>query len=236
MRAEDIEKLLYLSTGTVGNHEVGAITALRIIDDLKEFHGNYTLLCNLLQKIGRNDLADLVSGFPREAPRSFAVGHQALHLMMEVLRSKKSLFAFHQAKLRSMKEGDNTLIQSSHSIVLGTILKGLSIRRVSSGVASIMQILHNGFNSQYKYMQCTTLQEAECHSLRHKKAFNFFTQSGSDDDHTESYLCPVAESAHQARKFILEASCEIIGKERTVDVHQLNYEIECGINITMSLE
>lgn len=69
--------------------------------------------------------------------------------------------------------------------------------------------------------------------LKLKQKFDFINVPfGYDDDRTEEgYPCAVAESAHQIRNFILEVSCEVIGKDKVIEVHQLNRKIEHGINI-----
>lgn len=79
-------------------------------------------------------------------------------------------------------------------------------------------------------MQCI-VSGLDGQHLEHRESFNFVNDAfGAVGDHltTDSHVCPVADSAHQTRRFILEVSCEIIGKERATKVHQLN---ESGINI-----
>lgn len=233
LRAEDISKLAYITSGKVSSYgEVSSVTALQIItkfDSGSLCCGSYMSLSDLLLKIGRSDLSDLVSGFPRNVLPKFSAKNQAFHLMMEVLRSKRSVYTLHLEKLRSMKDGDDEIIQHIHSLLLGTGLKGLSIRSSPTSVSEVVKSLKSAFDSQYDFMQCTV----EFQTLKYKPMFNFVNDSfGCDDCCVKgSYPCLVAESAHQARKFILEVSSEVIGKEKTVEINELNYKIERGINV-----
>lgn len=241
MRREDIIKLMFVTSGRVGvSDEVtnDAIGALQVLAGLEESNllccSGYSDLCDLLQQIGRSDLADLVVGFPRSSLQAgFTMQNQALGLMMEVLRNKRRVYVFHQEKLGKMKDGNHKVIGDIHSMLQGICEKGLSSRNAECCTPSTMRALQSAFDSQYQFLECI-VSGLDSHHPKHKDSFNFVNNAfGRAGNHKtmESHVCPVAESAHQTRRFILEVSSEIIGKEKATEVHQLNDKIENGINI-----
>lgn len=242
MRRGDIVKLMFVASGKVKVHDTSArvtddaIGALQVLAGLEESSllccsGNYSNLCDLLQQIGRSDLADLVAGFPRSVRQGFTMQSQALGLMIEVLRNKRRVYIFHQEKLCQMKDGKHEVIRDIHSMLLGICEKGLCANPEIGCTASTVKSLQRAFNSQYQFLQCIL---SESRPLKHMESFDFITDAfGRVGNHKtmESHTCPVADSAHQTRRFILEISCEIVGKEKATKVHQLNEKIENGINI-----
>lgn len=244
MRREDIIKLLFVASGKVKVHDAGArvtddaIGALQVLAGLEESSllccSGYSNLCDLLQQIGRSDLADLVVGFPRSVPKGFSMPSQALGLMIEVLRNKRKVYVYHQEKLGQMKEGNLEVIEEVHSVLLRICKQGLSARNPDNSCkTSTVKSLQHAFNSQYQFLQCI-FSESSDGPLKHMESFDFVNDAfGRAGNHktVESHACPVAESAHQTRRFILEISCEIVGKEKATKVHQLNEKIENGINI-----
>lgn len=245
MRREDVVKLLYVTSGKVQvlhsgkkvtGDAIGALQVLACLEESKLLHcSSYSVLCDLLQQIGRSDLADLVIGFPRNIPEGFTMQNQALALMMEVLRNKRKVYIFHQEKLSKMKDGNNEVVRDIHSILLRVCVDGLRTRCAETCTMSNIKAIISAFASQYCFLQCVMSDLSSCDQrLSHKKTLNFVDDAfGSERDYkiVESYACPVADSAHQMRKFILEVSCEIIGKEKVTNVHQLNDRVENGINI-----
>ena len=239
MRKDDILKLMYVSTGKVKGSSNDtkvtddAIGALQVLAGLDESNflccSSYSVLCDLLQQIGRRDLADIVVGFPGSVPQGFTVKGQALGLMMEVLRNKKNLYLTHQEKLGRMRDGDSEIVQQIHLMLLRECTKCLGTRKAPTCTASTIRSLQSAFKSQHKFLQ--VVSEIKCQQIKHRKKFKFADAFGSKHKVLESDICPVADSAHQARRFILEVSCELIGREKATKVHQFNDEIEHGINI-----
>lgn len=243
MRREDIVKLLYVTSGRVRVADNGvkvtgdAIGALQVLAGLEESNllccSSYSVLCDLLQQIGRSDLADLIIGFPRNIPQGFTVKNQTLGLMMEVLRSRRKDYIFHRERLGRIMDGNNEVMRAIHSLVLGVCVNSLETRCAPTSTHSTMRLIQSAFESQHRFLQCT-VSNSDCKYMEHKASVNFVNNtfdSVSDHKTVESHICPVADSAHQTRKFILEISCEIIGKEKATKVHQLNDRIENGINI-----
>lgn len=240
LRREDIVKLVYISTGKVkisdstGQLGDSVLAALQILAGFEEANllqcGSYSVLGDLLRQIGRCDLADFVVGFPRYVLPGFTMKGQALTFKMKVLLNKKSVYFFHNEMLGAIKSGDNDALQHIHSAVLEVCESGLDSRCEQSRMSCTnnIQLLRNAFDSQYKFLQCVISNHMH---LKHKQMFLFVNKAFDDDEVTGPYPCPVAETAHQVRRYVLEVSCEIIGKEKATKVHQLNHKIECGINI-----
>lgn len=234
LRREDIVKLVYISTGKVkisdstGQLGDSVLAALQILAGFEEANllqcDSYSVLSDLLRQIGRCDLADFVVGFPRYMLPGFTKKGQALNFKMKVLLNKKSVYFFYNEMLGAIKGGDTDALQHIHSAVVEVCVNGLDSRCEQSRVSC--KLLRNAFDSQYKFLQCVMSNH-----LKHKKMFLFVNKAFDDDEVTGPYPCPVAETAHQVRRYVLEVSCEIIGKEKATKVHQLNHKIECGINI-----
>lgn len=243
MRQEDIVKLMYVTAGKIRAADNGAkvtgdaIGALQVLAGLEESNllccSSYSVLCDLLQQIGRSDLADLVVGFPRNVPQSFSVKNQALGLMMEVLRSRRKEYIFHQERLDKIVDGSQEVMEAIHSMLLGVCVSSLKTRSAPTCTRSTIRSIQSAFESQYRFLQCTCTV-SNSNSIKHKESVSFVNSTlvgASNHTSTESHVCPVADSAHQTRKFILEVSCEIIGKAKATKVHQLNDRIENGINV-----
>ena len=245
LRKEDIIKLLFVTSGKVKVREKSAevtddaIGALQVLAGLEESSllccSSYSNLCDLLQQIGRRDLADLVMGFPSGVPQAFTMHNQAFALMIEVLRNKRKSYLFHLEKLSQMKDGNHKIVQEIHSMLLSICEQHLSSRNPeSSCTSSAVRSLQHAFDSQYQFLQCILAEHSDGRPLKHMESFNFVNDAfGRIIDHKnmETLVCPLADSAHQTRRFILEVSCEVIGKEKVTKVHQLNEKIEKGINI-----
>ena len=238
LRKEDIHNLLFVTSGKVKSAEVtdDAISSLQVLAGLEESSLLCCFnLCDLLQQIGRRDLADLVTGFPSGVPQAFTMHNQAFALMLEVLRNKRKLYLFHLQKLSQMKDGNHKIVQEIHSMLLSICEQHLSSRNPeSSCTSSAVKSLQHAFDSQYQFLQCILVEHSDGRPLKHMEIFNFVNDAfGRIIDHKnmETLVCPLADSAHQTRMFILEVSCEVIGKEKVTKVHQLNEKIEKGINI-----
>ena len=233
LRREDTVKMAFVGKGIVEtpdqNEPSNAVMGLGVFANLEDSGflrpGCYSFLCDLLRLIGRCDLADFICGFPaRNLPLGFTMQGQTLGLMVEILGRKKISYTLHQKKLCTMKEGSSDLIQYMHSVILDICIEGLTSGNVTSGT----KLLQECSESQLQFLQCIFDTE----ELKFKDRFNFINDAyGFDDDGIEEYPCPVAESAHQVRKFIFEASCEVIGTAKVTKIKQLNSEIERGINI-----
>lgn len=245
MRREDIVKLMYVTSGKVRVPDNGvkvtgdAIGALQVLAGLEQSNllccSSYSVLCDLLQQIGRSDLADLIIGFPRNIQQGFTMKNQALGLMMEVLRNRRKDYIFHRERLGRIMDGNNDVMKFIHSLLLGACVKSLETRVTPNGTGSAIRTLQSAFESQYRFLQYTcTVSDSDSPCMEHKESMNFVNatfDSVSNHKTVESHICPVADSAHQARQFILEVSCEIIGKEKATKVYQLNDRIENGINV-----
>lgn len=190
MRKDDILKLLYVSTGKVrgsGNDAKvtdDAIGALQVLAGLVESNflccSSYSVLCDLLQQIGRNDLADLVVGFPGSVPQGFTVKGQALGLMMEVLRNKKNLYLTHQEKLGRMRDGDSEIVKQIHSMLLKECTKCLGTRKAPTCTASTIRSLQSAF--------LQIVSEIKCQQMKHRKKFMHLVASIRYWSHTSVLL------------------------------------------------
>lgn len=235
MRREDVFKLAFINNGKVEKNEENdtVVVALKVFAELEGSRllscGDYSLLCDMFRLIGRIDLAEFVTGFPTNVPTSFTTKGQAFMLMMEVMGKRKTTYVLHQKKLLALKEGCLETMGTIHSGLQSVCVQGLSSNSTENTISSV-EYLQTAFDSQLKFLECILLSTE---NLKMKEQFNFVNDAfGCDDDKViEEYPCPVAESAHQIRRFVLEAACEVIGKEKVTLVYQLNNRIERGINI-----
>jgi hypothetical protein len=241
MRRKDIIKLMFLTSSKVKLHDGSArvtddaIGALQVLAGLEKSSplcsSSYSSLSDYLQQIGRHDLAEFVMGFPASVPQSFTAQRQALGLMMEVLRNRRKMYIVHHEKLSQLRNGNQEMVKEIHSILLGICEESLRARTVGGNCA--IGMLQQAFHSQYQFQQCT-LEHSGGRHLKHMERFDFMNDvfhMAQDHETPESRACQMAESAQHTRTFIFDIACEIIGKEKSTKVYQLNEKIENGIDI-----
>ena len=226
MRSEDISKLIYVSTGRVSAiHDADStsvsLNVFALLEEAKMISsGNYTLLSDFLHQIGRHDLADFLLNLPGRVPSGFSMKRQALSLKMECLNRRKCVYRFYREKLIKMTQGDYILIHQIHSVGIENSIKALGHSEQIN--KSTFNEIPKAFNALKILIQSIGLESDQFLKLLQEN-IGFLDKS---------YPCPLADAAHQSRLFILKVSCELLGKEKVKQVHQLNGRIEHLIDIS----
>ena len=228
---EDVTKLAYICEGKVQ----ASTTALEVFAKLEDSHlvscGDYSFLCDMLRVIGRYDLAGFISGLPGDLPTGFSMRGQALQLMLERLKQRKSVYVLHRKKISAIKDGSSYLVCNIHSKMAAHCVTGLSAdNSMQSNPSS--EVLRKAFDSQFRFLRCVVSTNSELKQLRFKDSFSFSDCGfGCESGGEFEYPCLVAESAHQVRSFIFDSSCEVLGKAEVTEVNRLNVNFERAISI-----